>query len=259
MIQFKTPFLFILFCCLSFINVLVSQNSKELNYNELSQRLLADIRDGKETTEYEKILAETSEKDISDQLKTDDQKIAFWINIYNAFIQIKLKEDPKRYEKRNQFFATKFIEIAGRIMSFSDIEHGILRRSQWMYGLGRIRNPFAPGYQKRLSPSKKESRIHFALNCGAKSCPPIAIYDYKPLDQQLNQVSIKFLKENTTYKKDNDLVYTTALFSWFRGDFGGKSGVKKMLKEFDLIPNEQVRLKFDDYDWTLDLDNFIEE
>tara|TARA_B100000497_G_scaffold123336_1_gene155821 strand:- start:2941 stop:3675 length:735 start_codon:yes stop_codon:yes gene_type:complete len=236
-----------------------AQNLIGTNYLEISQQLLTNLKEGKETLEYEKAFAETSEKDITDQIITDEEKIAFWVNIYNAFIQIKLKEKPERYEKRNQFFKEEFIRIAGRDMSFSDIEHGIIRRSQWMYGLGRIRNPFAPGYQKRLAPSKKEPRIHFALNCGAKSCPPIAIYDYKSLDQQLNEVSIKFLKENTTYKKDNDLVYTTVLFSWFRGDFGGKSGVKKMLKEFNLIPNEQVRLKFDDYDWTLDLNNFIEE
>ena len=29
-------------------------------------------------------------------------------------------------------------------------------------------------------------RIHFALNCGAKSCPPIAFYSYDKINDQLD-------------------------------------------------------------------------
>ena len=30
-----------------------------------------------------------------------------------------------------------------------------------------------------------DARIHFALNCGANSCPPIRIYEHEKLDQQV--------------------------------------------------------------------------
>ncbi|MEE9373066.1 MAG: DUF547 domain-containing protein [Saprospiraceae bacterium] len=229
-----------------------------MNYIQLSQEILQVLKCGKSTNLLENTLARSTEEELNHQLQTDNQKIAFWVNIYNAFIQIKLKEKPDKYDKRTQFFAEKFIAIAGRNMSFSNIEHGIIRGSQWQYGFGRIRNPFAPQYQKKFSPKKREARVHFALNCGAKSCPPVTIYNPEHLDAQLEYMSANFLKKNTTFNKENEEVTTTVLFSWFRGDFGGKKGIKRMLFHYNLIPNKDVRLQFGDYDWTLYLNNFIE-
>ena len=237
---------------------LFGQINETKDYMSLSQQLLEALKEGQSTEIYVQAFALSTESEISNQIKSDNEKIAFWVNIYNAYIQIRLKEKPERYNKRNQFFEENFIQIAGRNMSFSNIEHGIIRGSQWLYGLGRIRNPFAPGYQKRLCPSKREPRVHFALNCGAKSCPPVFIYDPVDLDDQLNKMTYNFLKKYSSYNNDENRVMTTPLFSWFRGDFGGKKGVKKMLSDYGVIPHTDVSLKFDDYDWTLHLDNFVE-
>ena len=253
----KVVFLLVLIFSSGLENV-SGQAHEDLNYVQLSQHLLQSLKDGQPTYNIEELLSQSTEEDISKQLLTDHQKIAFWVNIYNAFIQIRLKEDPKRYEKRNKFFNEKFIEITGRKMSFSDIEHGIIRRSQWIYGLGRIRNPFAPGYQKRLCPVKREPRVHFALNCGAKSCPPVAIYDPEKLNNQLDIMTQNFLSKFSSFDKEKNEVNTTPLFSWFRGDFGGKKGIKEVLKQYGVIPHAKVSLKFDDYDWSLYLDNYIE-
>ena len=68
----------------------------------------------------------------------------------------------------------------------------------------------------------------------------------------------KYLKAFTTYDETKNKVSTTPLFSWFRGDFGSKKGIKKILVERGLVPSKKVGLKFIDYDWTLDLDNFME-
>ena len=49
-----------------------------------------------------------------------------------------------------------------------------------------------------------------------------------------------------------------SLMSWFRGDFGYKKGVIKICRKFEIIPNTvKPDLSYKDYDWTIDLDNFI--
>jgi hypothetical protein len=99
-------------------------------------------------------------------------------------------------------------------------------------------------------------RIHFALNCGAASCPPVQIYEWTDLENQLNRATQSYLSENCTYDKARKTVHITPLFSWFRKDFGGLRGVKKILLDRNVITDNDVRLKTIEYDWTLNLNNF---
>jgi hypothetical protein len=48
------------------------------------------------------------------------------------------------------------------------------------------------------------------------------------------------------------------LFSWFRGDFGGKSGTKEILEKMEVIPKKDFILKYKSYDWSLFLGNYLE-
>ena len=107
---------------------------------------------------------------------------------------------------------------------------------------------------------KRDGRIHFALNCGAKSCPPVAVYEPHRIDEQLDRSSQLYLRDHPNYYAADDLVFVPVLFSWFRGDFGGFKGVKKgYLIPYKIIPqNTNPKLKFNSYDWTLSLGNFIE-
>jgi thiol-disulfide isomerase/thioredoxin len=76
---------------------------------------------------------------------------------------------------------------------------------------------------------KVDYRIHFALNCGAKSCPPIVYYSPEKLDQQLE-------------------------------DFGGKKGMREILKSHNIIPEAaNPKIKFKDYNWTLELSTYKTE
>ncbi len=244
----------LIFCVIMLSQVLNAQQS----YLHSASELIRAISRDEPIDQYIEHLSKSTVEELVEELNTDDKIYAFWINIYNAFIQIELRRDPTLYEKRGRFFKRAVIPIAGKKMSFSDIEHGIIRRSQWLIGLGFIRNPFPSSYKKKLRPQRKEYRIHFALNCGAKSCPPVAIYDYARLDEQLRLATERYLPQYTSYDQERNEVLTTPLFSWFRGDFGKKKGVKNILHSLDLIPNTDVGLKFDDYDWSLHLDNFIE-
>ena len=71
-------------------------------------------------------------------LTNDQAKKAFWINIYNGYIIAILKKDKSLFDDRGAFFKKKQINIAGNILSFDDIENGMIRKSQFKYGLGYV-------------------------------------------------------------------------------------------------------------------------
>jgi hypothetical protein len=190
-------------------------------------------------------------------LSTDDEKKAFWINIYNGFTQATLKTNPKQYQNRNAFFGKKQLEIAGQKFSLDDIEHGILRRSKIKWSLGHINKIFPSKIEKVLRVAKVDYRIHFALNCGAKSCPPIAFYNPEILDKQLDLATKAYLLGEAQYDSSVNALYLPKLMSWFRADFGGKKGMMKIVKSINLVPaGAHPKIKFKDYDWTLTLNNY---
>lgn len=229
------------------------------NLNTLSEQFLNQIKNGEDTKEIREHLANLKVDVLATTLKTDEQKLAFWVNIYNAYIQVILSRNPELYENRGSFFSKDQIRIAGIKISFDKIEHGIIRRSQSKLGLGYVKKGFPDKFERMLRVEKPDYRIHFALNCGAKDCPPVGIYTPEKLDRQFAKSTALFLKRSSKYDATEKTVFITSLFSWFRGDFGGKDGTKDILKSQGIIPTvEGIDLEYKNYDWTLSLDNFIE-
>lgn len=259
-IGFLVVFVLAFFCnCGVKKSILDQEASQTTVLNTLSEDFVNAVREGKPTAEYTKRLARLDLNEIQSGLRSDAERYAFWINIYNAYIQVVLKAEPELYEDRSSFFKEEMLEIAGRKVSFETIEHGILRKSQWNLGLGYIRKWFPGEFERKLRVQKRDYRIHFALNCGAKDCPPVAVYTPGRLEEQLEKGTRQFLKGSTHYDASTNTVVVTSLFSWFRGDFGGKSGTRDILHDSDLIPRPNgVKIEYSNYDWTLDLDNFIE-
>lgn len=226
-------------------------------YVVLSQDFLRALKNGQSTEEFVNEYAIINQDSLASSLNTDEKKLSFWINTYNAFIQEKLKSNPALYKNRASFFEKPFINIGGQLVSFSDIEHGIIRRSQLMYFLGYLSNPFPGKWEKMFRVEKIDYRVHFALNCGAKSCPPIFICDDIFLNGQLEKATKSYLQDVSvvTDKK----IKTTSLFSWFRGDFGGLKNAKRILEEYNVISSEDLDKDFEfAYYWTLELNNFVE-
>ncbi|MDB4292227.1 DUF547 domain-containing protein [Maribacter sp.] len=236
------------------------ETTLEINdFNALSVAFLQRARQQQDTKSIREQLSKTTLKALEHGLKTDHQKLAFWVNIYNGYIQVILSKNPELYEDRQDFFGRKQIPIAGEMVSFAKIEHGIIRKSQWPLGLGFVRKWFPNKFERKLRVDTRDYRVHFALNCGAKDCPPVAIYTADQVDEQFSKGTAMYLKRTSTYKKEQNEVAVTSLFSWFRGDFGSKSGVKNILKEQGIIPGTKgIDISYKNYDWTLDLDNWID-
>jgi hypothetical protein len=234
---------------------------KGLNHDALNtaKQLLTSLKESSNTDSLVTELKLLTESEIESQLKTDEAKISFWVNIYNAYILIKLKDNAKLYEDRRSFFKLKCIPVGGQLLSFADVEHGILRHSKNEYSLGYLTNPFAPKYEKRWRVKNVDYRIHFALNCGAASCPPISILP-KDCNGVLDQIATTYLKAHTKVLDKEKKLTTTVLAYWFKHDFGGKKGLRKILLSKGIINSNALSYDIDysEYDWTLKLFNFAE-
>lgn len=248
--------LFIVLLLLSCANSLVSASDKGQSIMQLSIDFLGALQDGIPTESYAQGYAELDLDTLARSMNTEDEKLAFWINTYNAFVQHILLSDTTLFDDRGKFFGTKRVNIAGEMFSFDDIEHGIIRSSRWKLSLGYIRNPFAARPIKMLRTKSPDGRVHFALNCGAISCPKIATYYPDKVEGQLDIIAEQYLKSTSVI--DNRTITVTPLMSWFRGDFGGKKGMKKdYLLRYGVVDEIEGReIKFGDYDWSLSLGNY---
>ena len=238
---------------------------------ERSAEFLLAVRRGESAERFVTALAGLDGGALARALDTDGARLAFWLNIYNAVTQQELAANPAQYENRRSFFSTPLVTVAGRELSLDDIEHRILRRSYSVYTLGYLRRPgfLRDAYFERHAPGKRDPRIHFALNCGAESCPPIAAYTRAEIDDQLDIATEGYLDQTVAFDPDaggplaglrgSGRVLVPRVMLWFRGDFGGKAGIYEFLRRYDQLPDgTSPRLSYRDWDWSLDLGDYTE-
>ncbi len=217
---------------------------------DFSEDLFYNYRMNYDYAEYQDSLANMPFEKLKTDLNTDAKKMVFWLNIYNVYAQIHLENNPEDYKRRMKFFSEKFIVIAGQKFSLNKIEHGILRKSKALAFRGALPKLFPSKMERELRVDEPDYRLHFALNCGAKSCPPIAYYELIHIDDQLDMSAQRFLHETTSVKSEQNQVEVSRIMSWYRADFGGKKGIVKWLKHYEVIAQDQnPSVKFKKYDW----------
>ncbi|XP_058471459.1 uncharacterized protein zgc:152951 isoform X1 [Solea solea] len=152
-----------------------------------------------------------------------EEKLAFFINIYNALVihgALRLGV-PTNIWQRYRFFNYVSYLIGGEVFTLQDIENGVLRGNR--KGLAQFCRPFSktdPRLQVALP--HVEPLIHFALNCGAKGCPPIKTYTPQDIDSQLRTAAEAFLENDDGCVVDSGKgeVRLSQLFKWYKADFG---------------------------------------
>lgn len=213
-----------------------------VRYEEATDTLLAALED----VDYNLLLTE---------LDSDTKKVAFWVNMYNASYQILYKDLGLRPDG---IFKKKAITIASIPFSLDDMEHGILRKYRNKFSLGYMAKLFPGKHIKQLAVNEIDWRIHFALNCGAKSCPPIAFYDVENLETQLDLATASFLSQETVVNEEGKVLEVTKIMSWFRADFGGKDGIREIVGKVFKRDFNGYKISYQEYDWTAKLDYFVE-
>lgn len=146
------------------------------------------IRGSQAFKDYKDYASELCSFDVS-ALSAEEQK-AFWINIYNSLVVHAIVEELLPLQKatktlhRLQLYATASYRVNQFVFSLNDIENGILRANR-KSAVPMTAVPFLFNDPRRSFMLSLDPRIHFALNCGAQSCPPIAVYKAEQLDAQL--------------------------------------------------------------------------
>ena len=130
------------------------------------------------------------------------------------------------------------VQLFGQTLTLNTVEHGILRKDY------------------------VEPRIHFALVCAAKGCPPLRNESYVAtrLDEQLNDQARQFLANAQKNRVDmeSQTVYLSPIFKWYGVDFEKKSGgVLQFLKPYwpeqerTELEKGDFKIRYTDYDWSL--------
>jgi len=196
-------------------------------------------------------------------LQERNRRLAFWINIYNTAVihgVIELGLD-KSVKEASGFFDRVMYEIGGFRFSLNDMEHGILRGNRrHPYGLLKPFRRKDPRMELAVTPL--DSRIHFSLVCGARSCPPIGFYEAEQIDFQLQLAAESFINSpQVKILPQEGIVFISKIFKWYKTDFGGSdSALIDLLlnfldegekKTFLQQNRDKVRVKYQPYDWNL--------
>lgn len=182
------------------------------------------------------------------ELKSPEQKLAFWINAYNALVQAKIRDNKDAFSDRAHFFHTADQIIGGTKLSLDDIETGILRRRK---------RKNATHFIATFKVDRLDPRIHFTLNCGATSCPPVAFYSPEKLNEELAAAETSFVTQTSSYDAVSNTVTVSELFSWYADDFGGKQGIYALLERLRIIPVlSHPEIRYSPYNWNLDTENY---
>ena len=165
-----------------------------------------------------------------------NKKIAFYINIYNARTLQGLRDNYPIKSIKNipgDWDRLEFM-VAGENLTLDYIEHKILR-SQF-----------------------KESRVNFALVCGALGCPQLrnSPYTASNLNAQLHDQGRRFINDTSRNRLDRgkNRLYLSSIFKWFKADFG--DNVLVFISEYmrkrdvDFIRKNKTKIKYQ-YDWNL--------
>jgi len=198
-------------------------------------------------------------------LATHEERLAFWINLYNVLIiDAATTFGIARSVTEGRlgilaFFRRAAYDVGGQRISANDIEHGILRanRPHWAVP-GQQFGPSDPRLAWRVT--RFDPRIHFALNCASRSCPPIGFYDAVRIDSQLDLAAAGFIAADVAIDPERGAVRLSSIFKWFAGDFGGRAGVIACILRYlpagsagAWLAEHQVdaRLVYRAYDWGL--------
>jgi hypothetical protein len=225
-------------------------------------RLLTRYYDADRGMNYKGLKAQDGKTlaDLRQRLATVDaaalaptDRLAYWINVYNVnVVSIVVERYPVESIRdistdpiiRLNVFKKDSVPVKGGAISLNDVENT------------KIREAF------------KDPRIHFAINCAARSCPPIRTEAFAGtrVSEQLDDQARRFMNDPRrgvqieSKGADGIVIHVTKVMDWFAGDFekwgGGQAAfIRKYVtpdkqKQIDAAQGK-VKLDFYSYDWAL--------
>ena len=190
-------------------SVILRNNTRPSTYagTEYTGLDYAAIRNSRE---FDKLLG-SLESFSPEQLHRREEKLAFWINVYNIFA-VKLVRDHfpvTGIRDIGSIFSPVWTmpvgKVGGQMYTLNDIEHEILR-------------------------PMNEPAIHFAIVCASVSCPDLRpeAYTASALKDQLKSQAKRFLEnkgKGMRVDREKKMVQLSMIFDWYKKDFVEAGGV----------------------------------
>jgi hypothetical protein len=162
------------------------------------------------------------------------QQLAFYCNAYNAWI---LHETLEKYPTKSvkdalfTFFTSKRITVAGQQTSFKALEDNVIRK------LG-------------------EPRVHFALNCASRSCPPLSrqAFTAANVDGQFETLAKGYINSDrgVRFNSATKSAELSKIFDWYKDDFQADGGPVAFINKRRSSPlPADAKISYQDYDWGL--------
>jgi hypothetical protein len=175
-----------------------------------------------------------------DTLDSDQARLVFWINAYNALAIKSVVEGitPINAIGRLKFFRTTEHRVAGRNLDLRSIERDIVLKLQ-------------------------EPRAHFALVPASYSGPPLRseAYSVEKLEQQLNDNVRVFINDNRKNRFSGAArkAKISEIFEWYRDDFGkSDQAILDFMAKYVAdeskakeLQSGRFKVTFMEYDWSI--------
>ena len=172
---------------------------------------------------------------LSKNLPTEEwskpEKLAYWINAYNALtIDLMLKHPKiKSIKDIKNPWDQRLWKLGDKWYNLTEIEHDILRQME-------------------------EPRIHFTIVCASVSCPKLQneAFTASNLEEQLTKATKEFLTDPSKNELSQDEIKLSKIFKWFSKDFEQKGSLIAFLNTYSTIEiSESAKKSFKDWDWDL--------
>lgn len=161
---------------------------------------------------------------------TEKEKLALWINTYNAYTLLMVTRNYPVNSIRDLHagkpWDAVWIRVGKRNYSLNQIENDVIR------------------------PLFGEPRIHFVLNCAARSCPPLlnTAITASNLENLLETATENFINSQNNVIRENK-VEISSIFDWYRDDFGP---IIPFLNRYSKIKIKDIaKISYLKYDWSL--------
>jgi hypothetical protein len=179
-----------------------------------------------------------------------EEQVAYLINAYNAIVLQQVIDD---YPIARSSKPAALVRPANSVWQidgfFNELKHRVAGRN---LTLDQIEHEW-------LRPRYREPRIHFALVCAARSCPPLRREAYRAdrLNAQLDEQARAFLNDRARNRFEAQGAQLSEIFKWFAVDFAGERGLRDYLARYlnselaARIKSEKYDISYVAYDWTL--------
>lgn len=229
MILMKNQFFFIVF------TLFTIQVNSQTTTDRIDNFLSATVKKGK--VNYQ-LIQDSKQAELDslinhlnrDIISTKENK-ANYINLYNLLV---IQQVVQHYPTNSPmdipgFFDRSTLSVGADQKTLNHLENNIIRAQY------------------------KDSRVHFALVCGAIDCPPLQSYAYREenLNKQLYIVTSEAINNPNFIKTTKEKSEVSSIFQWYIADFGNsEKGIIEFINKFNT--SDPIKsISFYSYNWQL--------